>query len=384
MAAADLFRHQQEPLVVVLERSLRKENVVTVFEKPRIPDYMICKNVIIAPWIVILCLSLSGCFRQAESVRPRPDLFWPGAPEVKRIRFVNAISTPENLNIHPGIFQRLFTYIVGHPAAAIVTPYGISSDSRGRLYVVDTFLKRVHVFDADGNTYSTFPTDGALLAAPVGIAVDQRGFIYVTDAKQGVVDIFKAVGNEFESELGRGVFKRPTGIAVNPKTSELLVVDTLQSRVFRFDLTSRMQKGSFGGDGMANGRFHYPTTVSVTPAGHIIVSDSLNFRIQVFSPEGIYLYKFGQMGHEPGTFSRPKGVASDSDGNIYVVDALFDNIQVFDTMGRLLLSFGDHGAGYGEFWLPSGIYIDETDAIYVSDSSNQRVQVFQYLKDVVE
>ena len=184
-------------------------------------------------------------------------------------------------------------------------------------------------------------------------------------------------------EFGRGVFKRPTGIAINPKTSELLVVDTLQSRVFRFDLSSLTQKGSFGGNGDADGRFHYPTHIFVTLAGNLIVSDSLNFRVQVFSPEGRFLDKIGGMGNTPGTFSRPKGVASDSDGNIYVVDALFDNIQVFDKHGRLLMAFGEHGNGIGAFWLPTGIYIDNNDSIYVSDSGNQRIQVFKYLREDV-
>lgn len=330
-----------------------------------------------------LCLSIAGCFKQPESSIPHSDLFWPNPPEVKRIQFINAVSAPKDLNINPGMVKQFVNYIIGNSAAWIVSPYGMSSDSQGRLYVVDVFLKKVHVFDADGNNYFTFPSNRTMLVSPVGIAVDQSDLIYVTDAEDGVVRIFKDHGKEIVSELGRGVFKRPTGIAVNPKTSELLVVDTLQSRVFRYDLSSRMQKGSFGGNGMADGQFHYPTNIFVTPAGNIIVSDSLNFRVQVFSPEGRFLNKFGQMGHEPGTFARPKGVASDSDGNIYVVDALFDNIQVFDNMGRLLMSFGDHGKGYGEFWLPTGIYIDKNDTIYVSDSSNRRIQVFKYLKEDV-
>ncbi len=328
-----------------------------------------------------LCLCMTGCVKQPKSLRPSPELFWPKPPEVKRIQFVTAVSRPADMNINPGIFEKFVDYIVGNPAVSLDSPYGVSSDSQDRLYVVDTPLKKVHVFDPRGNSYFAFPEDRTMLASPVGIAVDQNDLIYVTDAKNGVVKIFKDHGKEFVSELGRDVFKRPTGIAVNEKTLELLVVDTLQSRVFKYDLSSRMLKGSLGGDGMADGWFHYPTNIFVTLEGNIIVSDSLNFRVQEFSPDGRFLNKFGQMGREPGTFSRPKGVASDSDGNIYVVDALFDNIQVFDNMGRLLMAFGDHGKGDGEFWLPTGIYIDGNDFIYVSDSSNRRVQVFKYIKE---
>ena len=339
------------------------------------------RYILYAAFATAVCLIISGCAKHAPVSDVRPDIFWPNPPEVKRIEFVKAVSKPEDLNIRPGILKRLANYIVGKASASIVSPYGIATDSRNRLYVVDTFLKRVHVFDAARNHYFFFPADTTMLASPIGIAIDKRGIIYVTDSKRGVVYIFKDKGKTFLSTFGHGVFKRPTGIAVNPKTSELLVVDTLQSRVFRFDLAKRLPKGSFGTDGAMAGMFHYPTNIFVTLTGDIIVSDALNFRVQVFSPAGGFLFAFGRMGDTPGTFSRPKGVAADSDGNIYVVDALFDNIQVFDKRGRLLMAFGEHGTGYGEFWLPTGIYIDNNDLIYVSDSSNKRVQIFKYLKE---
>lgn len=343
--------------------------------------YIGYRYIITAAFTAAICLVLSGCARHAAVSDVRPDIFWPNPPEVKRIEFVKAVSKPEDLNIRPGILKRWVNYVIGRAAASIVSPYGITTDSQGRVYIVDTFLKRIHVFDAAGNQFFFFPEDRTMLASPVGIAIDKGGIVYITDSKRGVVCIFKDNGKKFLSTIGRDIFKRPTGIAVNPKTSELLVVDTLQSRVFRFDLSNRLLKGSFGTDGAMEGMFHYPTNIFVTLTGDIIVSDALNFRVQVFSPEGRFLFTFGRMGDVPGTFSRPKGVAADSDGNMYVVDALFDNIQVFDKRGRLLMAFGEHGTGYGDFWLPTGIYIDNNDLIYVSDSSNRRVQIFRYLKE---
>jgi DNA-binding beta-propeller fold protein YncE len=329
----------------------------------------------------VLGLSMGGCARHVQPPAVRPEIFWPPPPEVKRIEFVRAVSMPSDVNIRPGMWKRLVRYIAGRGAASIVSPYGIATDARGRLYVVDTFLKRIHVFDAAGNRYYSFPKDGPVLTSPIGIAIDNAGRVYVTDSKKGVVCIFQEGGKEFLTAFGDGIFKRPTGIAVNPKSAELLVVDTLQSRVHRFDLSDWRLKGSFGTDGAAEGMFHYPTNICTTRTGDIIVSDALNFRVQVFSSEGRFLLAIGRMGNMPGTFSRPKGVASDSDGHIYVVDALFDNIQVFDRMGRVLMAFGDHGTGDGNFWLPTGLYIDDNDLIYVSDASNRRVQIFRYLKE---
>ena len=324
-----------------------------------------------------------ACVRQTgDRTTVRSERYWPDPPEKKRIQFLNTISTPGDLNIHPGLLKRVFRYIGGIQEVPIVSPYGVTRDSDGRIYVVDTFLRQVHIFDAGANRHIVFPSDGTTLTSPIGIAVDDNsGFIYITDSKEGVVKVYKDHGREFAMEFGGGLFTRPTGVAINRRTDELLVVDTLQARIYRFDLSSRAQKGMFGGSGDTAGRFHYPTNISVTSTGNIIVSDSLNFCVQVFSPDGRYLFKIGQMGNSPGTFSRPKGVASDSDGNIYVVDALFDNVQMFDGQGRLLMAFGEHGGGIGAFQLPTGIFIDRHDAIYVSDSSNQRIQVFKYLKE---
>ena len=340
-----------------------------------------CRPIALALFTTAICLLMSDCTGHSDMPAVRPDIFWPNPPEVKRIEFVKAVSRPEDLNIHPNILKRVVNYIMGKAEVSMVSPYGIATDSEGRLYVVDTSLRRVHVFNAVGNEYSFFPADAAMLDSPVGIAIDKNGMVYITDSKQGAVYIFEDHGKKLVSNMGAGIFKRPTGIVVNPETSELLIVDTLQSRVFRFDLSTRLPKGSFGTDGATEGQFHYPTNIFVTLTGDIIVSDALNFRVQVFSPEGSFLFAFGRMGDAPGTFSRPKGVAADSDGNIYVVDALFDNIQVFDKGGRLLMAFGEHGRGYGDLWLPTGIYIDNKDLIYVSDSSNRRVQIFRYLKE---
>jgi DNA-binding beta-propeller fold protein YncE len=311
--------------------------------------------------MLAICLVAGGCFKRVAEEREPPK--------------------PEDLQIRAGMFRRFFDYLLGKTEGAIVAPYGVETDSSGRLYIVDTFLKNIHVFDTKANEYDIFSTKGAALESPIDIAIDEeRGYIYVTDSKGGTVKLFKETGEEFVGEIGKGVLERPTGVAINERTSELLVVDTLSANIFRYALDDHHLKGIFGGNGSEDGKFHYPTNIYVTRDGIILVTDSLNFRIQLFSPEGKFLKSFGSAGDGPGYFSRPRGVAADSDDNIYVVDGLFDNVQIFDREGRLLMVFGGSGHGYGEFWLPNGIFIDRNDTIYVSDYYNKRVQVFQYLK----
>ncbi|MBI4687611.1 MAG: SMP-30/gluconolactonase/LRE family protein [Nitrospirae bacterium] len=335
--------------------------------------------------IIILILTsafiASGCFKQAvEDRQPLPDIIWPKPPEVPRIRFVNSISRPEDLHITEGVLKRFLRFLKGSQRKAVVMPYGIEADAEGRLFVVDTFNRCVHVFDSRNGSYYTFPDKEASLTSPIDIAIDKKGNIYISDSKEAVVKVFKDYGKKYVMAIGKDLLERPTGIAINEKTGELLVIDTLNSVIVRYDIDSYKLKGIAGKSGSEAGRFHYPTNIFVSRDGSVFISDSLNFRIQKLSPDWKFLSALGKPGDGPGYFSRPRGVAVDSDGNIYVVDALFDNVQIFDKEGRLLMDFGSPGHNYGEFWLPSGIFIDNNDMIYVSDSYNKRVQVFQYMK----
>ena len=332
--------------------------------------------------VIGMLFLLLSCANSSERLKPSPvHLTWPPPPETPRIQFIASVSASRDFGIRKSIFRKMFDYLIGKKPSALVSPYGIEVDQEGRVYVVDTFLKTVHVFDVPGNDYYQFPKEPGSLEFPVDLSIDHdTGLIYVSDSQAKVVKIYTKRGKSFVGILGRGDLERPTGIAINKKTSELLVVDTLSANIVRYALASRTMKGFFGLPGKQPGHFHYPTNIFTTSNGRIVVSDSLNFRVQVFSSRGLPLKVFGSRGNRPGSFARPRGVAVDSDGNIYVVDALFDVVQIFNSDGRLLMDFGGPGSDAGKFWLPTGITIDTHDVIYISDSYNNRVQVFKYLK----
>ncbi|MCF6246562.1 MAG: 6-bladed beta-propeller [Desulfobacula sp.] len=341
---------------------------------------------VIAALLIFVSL-FASCQKNTVPVNDaiKPVLVWPKEPETARIRFLSSVSNPMDFKIKKGFFQKIFDYLAGKTINSIVSPYGVETDSNGNLYVVDTYLKIVHVFNVQQKEYYAFPNNKAPFLSPflspIDLAIDDKDKrIFVSDSQQGVVKIFINNGKKYAGQIGKGVFERPTGVAINEKTSELLVVDTKSANIFRYDLETLNLTGMFGRGGTRDGWLHFPTNIFVEKNGNIIVSDSLNFRIQIFSPKGIFIRSFGSAGDNPGYFTRPKGVASDSEGNIYVVDNLFDNIQIFDKQNRLLMAFGSHGNQSGQFWLPTGIFIDKNDKIYVADSYNKRIQIFQFLK----
>lgn len=260
----------------------------------------------------------------------------------------------------------------------MLRPHGIYVHD-DKIYVTDPGLFLVHIFDQKRKNYSQIvDAKNQHLISPIGIVVDTDGKIYVSDSYLRKIFIYNAEGR-FLREIGsNNLFKRPTGLGLYK--NRLYVVDTLDSRIMVFSKDSGEFLFSFGQNGTGVGEFHYPTHIFIDKNGYIYITDSLNFRVQIFDSNGNVISSFGKHGDAIGNFSKPKGIAVDSEGHIYVADSDFDVVQIFDIKGTLLLIFGGTGVKKGLFLIPAGIFIDKNDYIYVADSYNNRIQIFKYIK----
>jgi len=92
--------------------------------------------------------------------------------------------------------------------------------------------------------------------------------------------------------------------------------------------TASYPEGFFG-EGTGDGEFDSPGSVAVAPDGSVYVSDYLNNRIQKFTPEGVFVSKWGTEGTSDGEFDGPTFVAEASDGSVYVADSGNYRIQKF-------------------------------------------------------
>jgi len=259
-------------------------------------------------------------------------------------------------------------------------PYGVAVDGNGRVYVTDTDQAAVLVFDdAAREVRSLGDTGHVRLVTPVGIAVDRSGNVFVGDVGLSEVVSFDPSGQlrlVFGSKEG---VRSPSGIVVDDARSRVLVADSREHRIFVFSPDGALLE-TWGERGNGEGQFNYPTNIAIGPDGRVYVVDTGNFRVQILSPEGRFLSAFGKAGDGFGDFHRPKGIGVDSEGHIYVADAAFNNFQIFDEKGALLLFVGTMGKDPGAFWLPAGLHVDASDRVFVVDQINARVQVFQYLK----
>jgi DNA-binding beta-propeller fold protein YncE len=314
----------------------------------------------------------------AEEPAVTTSAVWPGPPATARIRFVRTIGRPGDLGVRPSAWQRLGELVAGRHEEFFVRPTGIVVGA-GKIYVADPGAQALWILDTARGRFRKIQKAGEdTLVSPVAVAVGTDGRVYVADSFLRRVFVYDA-SLDVAGVIATPDFRRPAGLALDTRLARLYVADSGAHRVFVHDLDGTVVS-AFGERGPGAGAFNFPTFLTVDPAGRIHVIDSLGFRIQMFTPEGAFLSAFGRHGDSSGDFASPKGVALDSEGHVYVVEALFDAVQIFDAEGRFLLAFGERGLGPGQFWLPAGIFIDADDRIYVADTYNQRIQIFQYLR----
>lgn len=326
-------------------------------------------------------------------------LVWPLPPDLPRIKFLSEHfgEAPKPAEAKPAKKkQGWMDRMAGvqqkesgdprEPSHRLGSPYGIAVDSKGRVYVGDSFVAAVFVFDLEKNQVQ-FLRNGheASFRAIIGIALDDNDRLFVADAALHQISVFNPQ-LKLETTFGGDDLKRPSGIAIDTENRFLYVVDTGLEKVFVFDADSYKLLRTLGGPAKKEadddpGTFAKPTNVALDKDWNVYVTDTLNNRIQMFDADGKFISMFGKGGDAPGTFQRPKGIAVDCDGHIWVADAGQDNVQIFDKEGHLLAWFGYGGTLPGQFGLATGIAIDKNNRVIVSDQIKGRIQVFRYITE---
>ena len=335
-----------------------------------------------ASFPLLVCLALTACASPGLRVAPGSNvagmpLVWPEPPLPARIRFVQVVSRPEDLGIRPSFWKRIAEVLLGNEEDWFIRPTGVAALGK-MVYVADPGAQALWILNPETERFSKIRHAGDQeLISPVAVALGNHGRVFLADSYLGKVFVYDADGRLVQT-ITKTNLLRPTGLAYDAKRDRLYVADSGAHRIWVFTADGK-PAGFIGARGAANGQFNFPTHLAVDRTGNIYVTDALNFRLQIFAPEGSFSEKFGRHGDTSGDFAAPKGVGIDSEGHIYIADALFDGVQIFDREGRYLLTFGQNGVGPGRFSLPGGLFIGGDDRIFVADSYNQRIQVFEFL-----
>jgi DNA-binding beta-propeller fold protein YncE len=105
---------------------------------------------------------------------------------------------------------------------------------------------------------------------------------------------------------------------------------------------------SFGGTGSGAGQIREPDGIGIGPSGNVFVSDSMNQRVDVFSPTGTFTQAFG-WGVNTGSLT----------------------LETCTSTCRA----GATGSGAGQLWYPAGLTVDASGRVLVSDNFGGRDRV---------
>lgn len=258
-------------------------------------------------------------------------------------------------------------------------PYGVALDAAGNVYVADDINHRIDKLSPQLGfigAWGGFGSKPGQLAFPRALASDPAGDTYVADTANDRIQVFDPSGNYLRafgvSARGPGQLTAPRGLAVDP-TGRLLVSDAIDNRIELFAPGSYAYAGQWTAAGGFAAGFNAPAGLSVDPLGSVYVADQGNERVVHLWGDGTYLGEAHGSAQPAGSSTQ----AVDGAGRVYVLDSENNRVQVFAPNGQFLYKWGARGDGPGEFSQPSAIAVDCAGGVSVADTFNNRVQRFQ-------
>jgi DNA-binding beta-propeller fold protein YncE len=268
-------------------------------------------------------------------------------------------------------------YQSGKPVGVTLGPPMPDSGSAAKgerlLYVPDTHYHRVMVYrprEVPG------PRERAKMPAPTSLTRDETA--------PGLVASWGEYGT------GPGQFIYPTDVAILPaadgSAAERIYVSEYggNDRISVFDGQRRFlfSFGSFGPDASAEHvQFDRPQSMCFLESGgakRLVVTDSRNHRIGVFTPEGKLVRWLGspeEASSAPGRFRIPYGLYPVGDGTVLVAEFGNNRVQRIDVeSGECLGVWGMAGREIGELANPWSVVL-MGGRMYVLDTWNDRIQV---------
>ena len=313
--------------------------------------------------------------------------------------------------------------ISGSPGSAnnqLNLPHDIVFDYANNLYIADRYNHRIQKYlfgSSIGQTVAGNVTSGFSLdkfSGPTRVLMDSNENLYIADTGNARIQFWRKGANSGITVAGTGkknkqnsvVFPsynslslgsvgnssneldRPYGIALDPISNTLYIVDQANQRIMSYILGNNSGTLLFGfnGAGNSNTQLSWPVGLHFD-----ILTNSLV--IANFGPHKIVRYVLGSSfwtliagdisgasGTTPAQFNAPAEATFDPIGNLYVADTYNNRIQFFYTgqlNGTTIAGVpGVFAANATTLAVSCSVRLDSQLNLYVADSNNNRIQKF--------
>lgn len=301
--------------------------------------------------------------------------------------------------------------------ALLSNPHGIASDKFGRVYIADRWNHKIRVLDTRTDSVYTLAGTGTIgsddgpgpqarFYSPWGLTCDSLGTVYVADTKNQLIRKVDTLGNVstiagsgtfgvMDGPSGNARFADPTGITI-ATDGTIYVCDHVAHTIRKITpagVVSTIAGAAFlegDVDGTGNqARFNRPYGIELNAAGEILVADEWNHKIRKVSSNGFTttIAGSGLLGSDDGPastarFNFPWDVVEDKDGAVYVMDGYnhiirrIHNGSVVTWVGTSGETGGQDGFGINaSFSGATAIcYHPRTDYLYIGDAFNDLVR----------
>ena len=261
---------------------------------------------------------------------------------------------------------------LGRGANELDSPKGIAIDESTELmYIAEYWNNRIQIVSQKGEFVTQFRN--GRLTNPWGLAVDKES-IFVTDTYKHALFQFRKEDFKFINRTGtrgeeEGDLNNPHGLCFDTN-GDVLVADSWNDRLSVF---SKHLKFKFC---IGIGQLYCPQDVKLS-ADRIVVLDWSPLCVHFLSREGHLLSSCVSRGDTKDSLSNPSFFCLNAADSIIISDCHHHAIKIFTQAGHHIHTLGRQGGKRGEFFSPYGICVTKVGTICViSENPNYSLQCF--------
>ena len=279
--------------------------------------------------------------------------------------------SPFTVQVKPRQYKPVLSF-GGSSAGMFNRLWGVAVNERNEIAVTDRDNKRVQIFSSDGTYLRSFGRIGdqeGEFYHPTGIAYLNNGNIVVADSLNNRLQIFTERG-DYLTQIGSQEnfdhqFDYPWGLSVD-RDGNIIVADSNNKLIKIFTPSGQILQ-KFGGGDLLVDPCH-----CIQKDQYFIVSDNGDHSIKLFNTGGDFLYKFGNEGEGDGEFDNRYCLSVDKAGHLMVCDGTNCRVQVLELNGKFITKFKLVSGG-----LPTSTAVLSDGTIVVSDFRDYRIQIIK-------